>query len=306
MNACIRAATRAAVERRIAVWGVQDGFEGLMNRRMEPLSSRGVAGILQRGGTILGAGRCEEFLEGEIRCECVEYLREQGIEGIIVMGGDGSIRAVHELHRLGFPAVGVPCTIDNDVPGTARTIGADTAINTAVEAIDRLRDTASAHHRAMIVEVMGRRSGYIAIMAGLATGAEMMIVPNRHVELSQIFTEMHAMEVHGKRHFIIVLAEGAQWRAAELTELINGADNPYEARYTVLGYIQRGGSPTAADRILASQMGVAAVDALAEGFSGVLVAWQEGRVSLQSLDQELAPPVEMDAALERVVAVTTT
>ena len=306
MNACIRAATRAAIGRDTTVWGIQGGLDGLVNNQMEPLSSRGVAGILQRGGTILGAGRCEEFLEGEIRGRCVEGLRERGIEGIIVMGGDGSIQAVRELHRLGFPTVGVPCTIDNDVPGTARTIGTDTAINTAVEAIDRLRDTASAHHRAMIVEVMGRRSGYIALMAGLATGAEMMIVPGRPVELNDLFREMHAMEDHGKRHFIIVLAEGAKWRAAELTELINGADNPYEARYTVLGYIQRGGSPSAADRILASQMGVTAADALEDGLSGVLVAWQKGRIAIQPLDQELDPPVEMDPALERVMTVTAT
>ena len=306
MNACIRAATRAGIERGATVWGVQDGFDGLISPQMEPLTSRGVAGILHRGGTILGAGRCEEFFQAPVRLRCVEHLRAQGIEGLIVIGGDGSLRGAQELHRLGFPVVGVPGSIDNDVPGTELCIGTDTAINTAVEAIDRLRDTASAHHRAMIVEVMGRRSGYIALMASLATGAEMVVVPERPVELQEVFDEMQVGERRGKRHFILVIAEGARWSAAELCQLINEADNPYEARYTVLGYTQRGGSPTAADRILATQMGVAAVDALCEGQSGSLVAWQGGRVAVQSMDEAVAAPTAMNATLERVVAITAT
>jgi 6-phosphofructokinase 1 len=278
MNACIRAVTRAALERGGTVWGVENGFDGLEGQRMEPLTSRGVAGILQRGGSILGAGRCEGFLSDAVRRQCVGYLREMGVEGLVVIGGDGSLLGAQEMHKLGFPVVTVPGTIDNDIPGTERSIGGYTAVNTAMEAIDRLRDTASAHHRAMIVEVMGRRSGYIAVMSGLAAGAELIITPDRPMDLPGIFQEMEAVERRGKRHFIIVLAEGAQWGAAELTRLINDADNPYEARYTVLGYTQRGGSPTALDRILATRMGIAAVDALWDGRSGVLVAWQQSRI----------------------------
>lgn len=306
MNACIRAVARAAIQGGATVWGVQNGFEGLLSQRLEPLTSRGVAGILQRGGTVLGAGRCEEFFQEPARLRAVEYLRGKGVEGLIVIGGDGSMRAAQALHRLSFPVVVVPGTIDNDVAGTELCIGTDTAINTAVEAIDRLRDTASAHRRAMLVEVMGRKSGYIALMACLASGAEMVIVPERPVELRRIFDEMQEVERRGKRHFIIVIAEGARWSAPELCRLINEADNPYEARYTVLGYTQRGGSPTASDRILATKMGVAAVEALEEGRAGVLVGWQGGQIIVQSLDQIVVGPPGIDEALERIAAITAT
>ena len=306
MNACLRAAVRAALERGTQVWGVQDGYDGLVLQRMEPLTSRGVAGILQRGGTILGAGRCEDFLDAPARQRCVEYLRKQGVDGLMVVGGDGSLRGVLELHRLGFPAVGVPGTIDNDVAGTDLCIGTDTAVNTAVEAIDRLRDTASAHHRAMVVEVMGRHSGYIARMAALASGAEMVLAPEHSVEIGQVFDEMQEVERRGKRHFIIVVAEGASMGVAELSQLINEADNPYEARYQVLGYIQRGGSPTAFDRVLATRMGVAAVDALWEGQSGVMVAWQGDRVVLRSLEETAGAPPPSETGLDRALEITAT
>ena len=306
MNACLRAAVRAALERGAQVWGVQDGYDGLVLQRMEPLTSRGVAGILQRGGTILGAGRCEDFLDAPARQRCVEYLRKQGVDGLMVVGGDGSLRGVLELHRLGFPAVGVPGTIDNDVAGTDLCIGTDTAVNTAVEAIDRLRDTASAHHRAMVVEVMGRHSGYIARMAALASGAEMVLAPEHSLEIGQVFDEMQEVERRGKRHFIIVVAEGASMGAAELSQLINEADNPYEARYQVLGYIQRGGSPTAFDRVLATRMGVAAVDALWEGQSGVMVAWQGDRVVLRSLEETAGAPPPSETGLDRALEITAT
>jgi 6-phosphofructokinase 1 len=306
MNACVRAAARAALDQGVLVWGVHDGYDGLVFRRMERLSSRGVAGILQRGGTILGAGRCEEFLDEANRKSAVEYIHDRGIEGLVVIGGDGSMQGVWDLHLLGLSVVGVPGTIDNDVAGTDLCIGTDTAVNTAVEAIDRLRDTASAHHRAMIVEVMGRQSGYLARMAALASGAEMVITPERPVELQQVFDEMQQMGAKGKRHFIIVVAEGASMGAIELTKLINEADNPYEARCQVLGYIQRGGSPSAADRVLATRMGVAAVDALVNGQSGVLVGWRGDRVVLQSLEQVSERPSATDAALDRVLGITAT
>jgi 6-phosphofructokinase 1 len=306
MNACIRAVTRTSISHGAEVWGINNGFQGMVDQQMEQLTSRSVAGILQRGGSVLGAGRCLEFIDPRVQIRCVDYLRDAGVEGLIVIGGDGSLRGVHSLNVLGFSVIGVPGSIDNDVPGTDNSIGADTAINTAVEAIDRLRDTASAHHRAMIVEVMGRHSGYIAHMAAIASGAEMVIVPEHPIELQAVFDEMEAMQQHGKRHFIIVLAEGAKWRAAELTQLINDADNPYDARYTVLGYIQRGGSPSALDRTMATQMGVVAVDALLAGKSNVLVAMQDGMVVPIDLSTFSANETKRDQRLKEVFSVTST
>ena len=306
MNACIRAATRTALNQGVEVWGISNGFQGLVDQQMEQLTSRSVAGILQRGGSVLGAGRCLEFIDSAVQARCVDYLRGAGVEGLIVIGGDGSLRGVRALNALGLSVVGVPGSIDNDVPGTDTSIGADTAINTAVEAIDRLRDTASAHHRAMIVEVMGRHSGYIAYMAAIASGAEMVIAPEHPIELQEVFDEMQAMEQHGKRHFIIVLAEGARWRAAELTQLINDADNPYDARYTVLGYIQRGGTPSAFDRTLGTRMGVVAANTLLEGKSNVLVALQNGKVTSIGLDTIAADETKSDPWLQQVFSITST
>jgi 6-phosphofructokinase 1 len=285
MNACIRAVVRAAGVRSTQVVGVWDGYNGLVDRRLQPLASRDVANMLQRGGSMIGSGRSAAFLRPEVREECVGFLRAQGVEGLVVIGGEGSLKGAMELHRLGMPTVTVPGTIDNDMPGTDITIGADTAIHTAVGAIDQIRDTASAHHRAMIVQVMGRYCGYIAVMAGLATGAEVILTPERPTDLDHVLEEMEEVFAKGKRHCIIVLAEGAPWPAAELTRLINDSPTPFEARYTVLGYVQRGGSPTPFDRILATRLGVGATDALLDGRSGVLTAWKDGRVQVRDGDR---------------------
>ena len=305
MNAGVRAVTRTALYRGIDVWGVLDGYNGLCQHRMDPLTTVSVSGLLQRGGSAIGSGRCAPFFEPAAREEAVDHLREQGIGGLVVMGGDGSLAGAMELHRLGFPTVIVPATIDNDMAGTEIAIGTDTALNTAVDAIDRLNDTASAHNRAMIVEVMGRHFGYLAVQAGIATGAELIITPERPVELQAIFDKMEAAERGGKNRFIIVLAEGARWHASELTKLINDADNPYDARFTILGYVQRGGSPSRFDRILATRMGFAAVEALVEGESGVLMGWRNNRVQRISGD-DLPPKADpWDDMLEQVHRVTT-
>ena len=306
MNACIRAATRTALGSGVEVWGVWDGFNGLVDHRMEQLTTRGVAGILQRGGSIIGAGRCDAFFQEPTRSECATFLRDQGIEGVIIVGGEGSLAGGRELHRLGIPTVVAPCTIDNDVPGTELTIGSDTAVNTAMEAIDRLRDTASSHRRAMVVEVMGRRSGYIAVNVGIATGAEVIITPERPVDVEHIVAEIAEGNRRGKRHFIVVLAEGAMWNAEELSQLINDTSDPYEARPTVLGYIQRGGSPTRLDRLLATRMGVAAAEALLDGQSDVLVTWRNNRVEVQSAANLAPQPDPWDEALDRVHRITAT
>lgn len=306
MNAAIRAVTRAARFHGAGVWGVWDGFGGLVDHRMEELTSRGVAGIMQRGGSIIGAGRSQEFFDEACRIECARYLRGEGIEGLIVIGGNGSLQGAAKLHELGVPTVVVPSSIDNDIGGTDMCIGVDTAINTAVEAIDRLRETASSHQRAMIVEVMGRNSGYIAVMSGIATGAEMIITPERPVGLDEIFEQMRLGGEHGKRHFIIVLAEGATSSATELARQVEEAPNPFDARYTVLGYIQRGGSPSRFDRILATRMGVAATEALLDGRSGVMIAWRNNRCEVVGVDD--LPPLSdpWEGSLERVHQITAT
>lgn len=305
MNAALRAVTRTALRRGAEVWAGWDGYDGLVDNRLERLTSASVAGIIGRGGSIIGAGRSPRFLLPKTRGQVVERLREAGIGGIVVIGGEGSLAGASELHKLGFPAITVPGTIDNDMPGTEITVGADTAINTAMEAIDRLKDTAAAHRRAMLVEVMGRQSGYIAVMAGIATGAEMILTPERPIELEDIFHEMNQTVRRNKRLFIIVVAEGARWRAAELTDLINGSPNPYEARYTVLGYIQRGGIPTRFDRILATRMGVAATDALLDGGSGMLATWRNNQVEMRSND-DLEPRTDpWEQSLARVQFLTT-
>ncbi|MCY4581348.1 MAG: ATP-dependent 6-phosphofructokinase [Chloroflexi bacterium] len=305
MNAAIRAVTRTALFRGAEVWGFWDGYNGLLDHRVEELTTWHVAGSLRHGGSIIGAGRCEPFLDADVRIKAVEELREDGFEGLVVIGGEGSMQGAWELHKLGMPTVCIPATIDNDMPGTEITIGADTAINTAMEAIDRLQDTAAAHRRAMIVEVMGRQCGYIAIMAGLASGAEMVITPERPMELEGIFEEMRQVWLRGKRHFIIVLAEGARWGAAELAQLINESDKPYDARYTVLGYIQRGGVPTRFDRILGTRMGVKGADALLDGASGALVCWRNNRSQVLPID-ELPPRGDpWDEMLGRVHAIST-
>ncbi len=306
MNAAIRASTRAALSHGAEVWGFWDGYNGLLTHRREQLTTRSVSGSLQHGGSIIGAGRCEPFFQDSVRREAVDYLRSEEFDGLIVIGGEGSLAGAWELHKLGMPAVVIPGTIDNDMPGTEITIGADTAINTAMEAIDRLRDTASAHRRAMIVEVMGRRCGYIAVQAGLATGAEMVITPERPIELEDVFVEMRGVGGRGKRHFIIVLAEGARWSAAELAGLINDSTEPYDARYTVLGYIQRGGAPSRFDRILGTRMGVAAADALAAGQSGALICWRNNQCVAFPADALPPKPEPWDSMLDRVQTIAAT
>ena len=305
MNAAIRAVARTALARGVEIWGGWDGYDGIVDNRIQQLTSGSVAGIIGRGGSVIGAGRSTRFFLPKTRQEAVARLRKDGFDGIVVIGGEGSLQAAQELHALGFPTVTIPGTIDNDMPGTEITIGADTAINTAVEAIDRLKDTAAAHRRAMLVEVMGRHCGYIAVMAGIATGAEMILTPERPVELEDIFHEMSDSGARDKRHFIIVVAEGARWRAAELTNLINGSANAYEARYTILGYIQRGGIPTRFDRILATRMGVAATDALLDQGSGLLATWRHNQVEMRPYDKLQPRSDPWEQALDRVHMLTT-
>lgn len=285
MNAAIRAVVRAGITKGLKVVGIYQGYAGLLKKQIQPLELRSVANILQRGGTILKAGRCLEFLKAENRAVAVANLRALNIDGLVVIGGDGSYHGAHllwEEHQ--FPVVGVPGTIDNDIAGTDMTIGYDTAVNTALDAIDRIRDTAASHDRLFIVEVMGRDSGHIAIEVGLAGGAEEIFIPENPVTVDEAILHIERGLNRGKTSSILIAAEGQKpGRAYDLAEAIR-KKNGHEAKVCVLGHIQRGGAPTASDRNLASRMGAAAVQVLQNGQSDVMVALQAGQVVMVPLD----------------------
>lgn len=285
MNAAIRAVVRAGLTQGLKVTGIVQGYAGLLKKQMQPMELRSVANILQRGGSILKAGRCPEFLRPESRTQAVENLRAAGIDGLVVIGGDGSYHGAHllwEEHK--FPVVGVPGTIDNDIPGTDFTIGYDTAVNTALEAIDRIRDTAASHDRLFIVEVMGRDSGHIAIEVGLAGGAEEVFIPESPVTVDDAVAHIERGIKRGKTSSILVAAEGQKpGRAYDLAEAIRKKSG-HEAKVCVLGHVQRGGAPTALDRNLASRMGAAAVQVLKSGNSDVMVCIQAGQIVMSPIE----------------------
>lgn len=289
MNAALRALVRAAAAEQVEVLGIYGGFTGLLAGRFEPLDSRAVAGILQRGGTILGSTRFPQFRERATQEEAVIRLTDAGVEGLAVIGGNGSQQGTLALHRLGFPAVGIASTIDNDLAVTETTIGVDTALNTAVGCIDRLKDTATSHQRAFVVEVMGRNSGYLAMMASIAAGAELAMVPERPVDLEVVAEDIRATYARGKRHYIVVIAEGAHPGAHDLAEYLSSHPSGFEARLSVLGHLQRGGTPTVRDRVLASHFGAGALRALLAGNSGVVVGLVQGMLAEIPLEDALAP-----------------
>jgi len=286
MNACVRAVVRAGVANNMLTVGIRRGYTGLLENDTQILTSRSVGGIARNGGTILKTARCLEFKTPAGIRQAVENIRALGIEGLVVIGGDGSLHGALELHKAGIPTVGVPASIDNDIAGTDMAIGVDTAMNTIMEALDQLKDTASAHQRAFLVEVMGRRSGYLALAAGIAGGAEMILVPERSFRMQDIFAEMARARERGKPHFIVVVAEGASPNAFEIQSALKEQGEPgFEVRTTVLGHVQRGGSPTAFDRLLSTRLGTMAVNALSEGQSGIMVGVQmAGRMMTPLVD----------------------
>jgi 6-phosphofructokinase 1 len=277
MNGAVRAAVRTALARDWDVYGVEDGYAGLLEGRIHRLTNRSVGGILHRGGTILGTARSAEFATPEGQKRAIRAL-SVGVDGLIVIGGEGSLTGGQRLHEGGVAVVGIPGTIDNDVYGTDTAIGVDTALNTALDAIDRIKDTASSHHRAHVVEVMGRGSGYLALMSAIAGGAEAVLVPEFEPDPKAIVREMEFSYDRGKPHFIVVAAEGASLSGRELHEYLNGTSGAFESRLTVLGHVQRGGAPTAFDRIFSGRLGAAAVDALADGESGTMVGLRGRRI----------------------------
>ncbi|MHB8073241.1 6-phosphofructokinase [Desulfosporosinus fructosivorans] len=269
MNAAIRAVVRRCIYNQVSVVGIRYGYQGLLEGDYLPLEVGSVGDIIHKGGTSLFTSRCPEFKTEQGQIQGMKRLQEEGIDGLVVIGGDGSFRGAQKLSQLGFPTVGIPATIDNDISGTDFTIGFDTAVNTVIEAIDKVRDTATSFERIFVIEVMGRSKGDIALWAGLSAGAESILIPEVKPDMDAIVKRLIQGKQRGKKHSIIVVAEGVS-SADQVAKEINEKSG-YETRVTVLGYIQRGGSPTAADRLLGSQLGARAVDQLLAGNSGVMV-----------------------------------
>lgn len=280
MNAAIRTVVRLGLDHGWEVFGVRNGYAGIIEERISPLGARDVGGILQRGGTFLGSARFPEWKDPEVRARALKNLGDRGIEGLVVIGGNGSQAGAYALSQSGFPVVGVASTIDNDLPCTEITIGVDTALNIALESIDRLRVTATSHNRAFVVEVMGRNCGYLALMAGIAGGAESVVVPEAPVEPDVIAAELDAAYARGKAHALVVVAEGATCNAAALVKHFqkNRDRFGFDLRATTLGHVQRGGVPGAFDRLLATRLSAAAVEHLARGEHGRLMGLLEGEV----------------------------
>ena len=276
MNAAVRAVVRKAIYEGLEVSGVYNGFQGLIDGKIESMELGSVGDIIQRGGTMLRSARCPDFLTVEGRMKAVEQINKHGIQGLVVVGGDGSFRGANELNKLGIPCVCVPATIDNDINGTDFTIGFDTALNTIIEAIDKIRDTASSHERTFIIEVMGRNAGDLALWAGLAGGAETILIPEEKFDIDDILERLVSGTGRGKKHSIIIVAEGVM-SANELTKILRDAAD-IDIRYSVLGHVQRGGSPSVRDRVIASQFGSRAVEVLLEDVGGRAIGMQKSKV----------------------------
>lgn len=299
MNAAIRAVVRTAISNKCKVIGIKRGYEGLIHGQLEEMNLSSVADIIHRGGTMLRTARSEEFTTEEGRNRALNVIRVFGIEGLVVIGGDGSFRGAQELSELGIPTIGVPGTIDNDLAYTDYTIGFDTAMNTVVEAISKIRDTSASHGRANIIEVMGRHCGDIALYAGLAGGAESIIIPEVGLDIDKVSKKLIKGKNRGKLHSIIVLAEGVGG-AIELGAKIEEKTG-IETRATILGHIQRGGSPTAFDRILASKMGAIAVELLLEGKGNLAVGVKGNKIFSMDIQEALDIEKELDEKVYKLV-----
>jgi len=287
MNAAIRAVVRTGLEKGWETFGIRYGYTGLLNGNIIPLGMRDVGGIIQRGGTMLGSSRCPEMRNEEGKQKALQALKDNKIDALVVIGGNGSQTGAYSLSQLGFPVVGIASTIDNDLCGSDITIGTDTALNIALEAIDRLKTTASSHKRGFLLEVMGRNCGYLALMAGIAGGAEAIVIPEAELDPETIAEQIHSSYERGKAHALIVVAEGAKNNAESLIAYFkeHGKRLGFDLRLTKLGHVQRGGSPGAFDRILATRLGAGAVEYLSQGQHGVLVGWINGNISATPLSE---------------------
>ena len=299
MNAAIRAVTRAAIHQGWSVLGARRGFVGLIEGTFDELGPRSVGGIVQQGGTMLGSARCPEFQTEEGRMKALRSLRQREVEAVVIIGGNGSQAGAHALSLMGFPVVGVASTIDNDLVGSDITIGVDTALNIALEAIDRLKTTASSHQRGFLIEVMGRHCGYLALMAGIAGGAEVVVIPEIEMTPEEVAAELRAAYERGKAHALAVVAEGARYDADALLAYFreHQARIGFDLRVTKLGHVQRGGAPTAYDRVLATRLGAGAVASLARAETGVLVGMLQGRVRTTPLADVVGKQKPIDPEL---------
>ncbi len=298
MNAAIRSVVRTGVAKGWDVFGVRDGYKGLIDGNVVPMGIRDVGGIIQFGGTILGSARCPEFKTPEGREKALSELHALNIDGLVVIGGNGSQTGAYAIHEMGFPVVGVASTIDNDLYGSDITLGVDTALNIALEAIDRLKVTASSHKRAFLVEVMGRDSGYLALMAAIAGGAEAAVIPEVPTTPEKLADEIRAAYKRGKSHGIIVVAEGA-YDAEELVKYFKGlkAEFGFELRATTLGHVQRGGAPGAFDRLLGTRLAARATEALAAGEFGVLAGLMGNQIVTTPLEIVVKTKKKLDMKL---------
>jgi 6-phosphofructokinase 1 len=292
MNPAIRAVVRKAIYHNVEVYGIYGGYTGLISGNIKKLELGSVGDIIHRGGTMLQTARCPEFKTPEGQQKGIEQLKAHGIEGLVVIGGDGSYRGARALTQQGYPCVGVPGTIDNDIPGTELTIGFDTALNTVIDALDKIRDTATSHERTFVIEVMGRDAGDIALYAGLAGGAETILIPEEGYDMAEIAERLRKGQERGKKHSIIIVAEGV-CGGNEFAKQLQEATN-FDTRVSVLGHIQRGGSPTAADRVLASRLGARAVELLIEGNGGRAVGMESNRV----VDYDIVEALERKHVLD--------
>jgi 6-phosphofructokinase 1 len=287
MNACVRAVVRTALYNGLEVYGIMRGYSGMVENEIIKMESRSVANIIQRGGTILKTSRCKEFFTPEGRKIAYNNLKKHGINGLVIIGGDGSFRGAQIFsNEFDIPCIGLPGTIDKDIAGTDFTIGFDTAVNTAVEAIDKIRDTADAHDRLFVIEVMGRDAGYIALHSGISTGAENILIPERKTVIEDIVMQLAEKERRHKLVNLIVVAEGDEFGGAnEVAKYIKDKLPQQEVRVCILGHIQRGGSPTCMDRVIASRMGYHAVECLVEGKYNLFVGIVNNKMHYTPLDE---------------------
>lgn len=284
MNACVRAVVRTATYHGVEVAGIYEGYQGMIRGEIKDITTRDVGGIIQQGGTILQTARSKEFRTKQGQREAIRELNENEIDGVVVIGGDGSLNGARALASYGVKVIGVPASIDNDIWGTEMSIGVDTALNTIIHAIDQLRDTASSHNRAFIIEVMGRNCGYLAQVSAIISGAEMVLLPEVEVDIQAVAKIIEDSYIRGKNHAIIVVAEGAPTPGTILAQKLKDLDVGFHTRVTILGHIQRGGRPTAFDRLLATRMGAGAVKGLLDGQSDLMTGLKGGEIYLEPLE----------------------
>ncbi len=298
MNAAVRAVTRAAIKKGFEVIGIRRGYNGLLNNDMIKLTARDVSNIIQRGGTEIFTARCKEFKEWENVVKAKEICEQNNMTGIVVIGGDGSFRGAADLSRAGIPCVGLPGTIDNDIQCSEYTIGYDTAMNTVMELVDKLRDTSHSHERCAVVEVMGRHAGHIALNTGIACGATAVLVPEIPYDMDDVVEKIKEGRKTGKEQFIIIVAEGVGG-TEEIAKKINAATG-IESRATILGHVQRGGSPTVRDRVVASEMGFYAVELLEKGIGNRVVGMKDGKVYDVDIQEALSMKKPFDERLYKI------